>query len=68
MCLFDNGGVADAAAEHEVLYAEEKGESAKAAFIKDHLETNTNFYNISIVLIWRPYRAHQKKTKGQIFD
>lgn len=41
--LFDNGGVADAAAEHEVLYAEEKGESAKAAFIKDHLETNTIF-------------------------
>jgi len=41
--LFDNGGVADAAAEHEVLYAEEKRESAKTAFIKDHLETNTNF-------------------------
>jgi hypothetical protein len=46
VCLFDNGGVADAAAEHEVLYAEEKGESAKAAFIKDHLETNTNFYKM----------------------
>jgi hypothetical protein len=42
--LFDNGGVADAAAEHEVLYAEVKGESAKAAFIKDHLETNTIFF------------------------
>jgi hypothetical protein len=42
--LFDNGGVADAAAAHEVLYAEEKGESAKATFIKDHLETNTNFF------------------------
>jgi hypothetical protein len=44
VCLFDNGGVADAAAEHEVLYAEEKGEYEKVAFIKDHLETNTNFF------------------------